>query len=85
MYADADAVESHDHCTCVATPVFRDSDIQGYNPDEYKAMWREAQLANRDDLPEDLQERIERKWETDAEFNMTKENLMVMRYQQGIS
>lgn len=85
-YGTADAVESHDHCTCVATPVFGKSTIQGYNPKEYEDKWKDASKALKDgNISDDLKERIERQKEAKGkDFDRTNAVLMVMREQQGI-
>lgn len=85
-YGDANAVESHDHCTCTATPVFGNSKIQGYDPDKYRAKWDEASRALKDgDISDDLKQRIEdQKAEKGKDFDRTNAVLMVMREQQGI-
>ena len=85
-YGDDDAVESHDHCSCVATPVFGKEDIQGYDPKEYESRWNEAARALKDgDISDDLQQRIEaQKAEKGKDFDRTNAVLMVMREQQGI-
>ena len=85
-YADEDAIESHDHCTCVATPVFGDSTIQGYDPSVYRDRYDEAARAYRNgDISDELKERIEaQKAEKGRDFGSTNAILMVMREQQGI-
>lgn len=85
-YADEDAVESHDHCTCTATPVFGNMTIQGYDPSVYKERYDEAAKAYRSgDISEDLKERIAaQKAEKGRDFDSTNAILMVMREQQGI-
>lgn len=85
-YADAGAVESHAHCTCVATPVFGNSTIQGYDPQVYLDRYAEASRALKDgDISDDLKERIAaQKSEKGKDFDRTNAVLMVMREQQGI-
>ena len=78
-YADEDAVESHDHCTCTATPVFGGQKVEGYDPSVYAARYDEAQDAIRSgDISDELKERI-------AGMDRTHATLAVMREQQGIS
>ncbi len=86
-YADKDATHSHDRCTCVATPTFGGSTVQGYDPDRYLGRYNEAKDAlRRGDISEDLAERIEReRAEKGRDFDETNAILMVMREQQGIS
>lgn len=86
-YADEDAVESHDHCSCTATPVFRGDTIQGYRPEEYQAKYDEAKAAlDNGDIPEELKEHISaEKAAKGKEYDRTKAILSVMRQQQGIS
>lgn len=85
-YATEDSVESHNHCTCTATPVFGNSKIQGYDVDAYRAKYDEAARAYRSgDISDDLAERIARqKEEKGRDFDSTNAILMVMREQQGI-
>ena len=86
-YADEDAVESHDHCTCTATPVFGNQTIEGYNPDEYAAKYDEARdaLAN-GDISDELKAKIDAQKEAKGkDFDKTNAILMVMREQQNIS
>lgn len=85
-YGTEEAVESHDHCTCAATPVFGDSTIQGYDPSVYRERYEEAARAYRSgDISDDLKERIEaQKAEKGRDFDSTNAILMVMRDQQGI-
>ena len=85
-YGTEEAVESHDHCTCAATPVFGDSTIQGYDPSVYRERYAEAARAYRSgDISDDLKERIEaQKAEKGRDFDSTNAILMVMRDQQGI-
>jgi len=79
-YSDEDAVESHDHCTCTATPVFGNQKIEGYDPEAYRAKYDEARDALRSgDISEELQERIDA-----GNYDKTSQILMVMREQQGI-
>lgn len=86
-YSDEGAVESHDHCTCMATPVFGNQSIEGYNPDEYRARYDEARTAlSNGDIPDEMKERFEREREAKGkDFDKTNQILAVMRYQQGIS
>lgn len=85
-YGTEEAVESHDHCTCAATPVFGESTIQGYDPSVYRERYEEAARAYRSgDISDDLKERIEaQKDEKGRDFDSTNAILMVMREQQGI-
>ena len=79
-YSDEDAVESHDHCTCTATPVFGNQRIEGYDPEAYRAKYDEAKDALRSgDISEELQERIDA-----GNYDKTSQILMVMREQQHI-
>ena len=85
-YGDEDAVESHDHCSCTATPVFKGATIQGYDPDVYRERYDEAAKAYRSgDISDDMKERIAaQKADKGRDFNETNAILMVMREQQGI-
>lgn len=79
-YADEDAVESHNNCTCTATPVFDGQSVEGYNPDEYKAHYDEAVDALKNgDISDELKERI-----ANGDYDKTSQTLMVMRELQGI-
>lgn len=86
-YPEKSSVTSHHGCTCVPTPVFGDAKVEGYDPQAYLDEYEEAERALRSgDLPDELEERLERnRAEKGAEFDRTKQILMVMRYQQGIS
>lgn len=86
-YGDADAAESHNHCTCTATPVYGNEKIEGYDPKEYEAKYNEARDAlARGDVSEDLQAKIDAQKEAKGkDFDKTNAILMVMREQQGIS
>lgn len=95
-YGDASAVDSHAHCTCVATPVFGDSTIQGYDPSSYREKYDEAAKAYRDkDISDDMMMRIKQAKEshdrryaegtTDRKWQEMNAILMIMREQQGIS
>lgn len=80
-YADEDAVESHDHCTCTATPVFGGQKVEGYDPDAYKERYDQAAAALASgDISDELKERI-----ASGDYDKTSQTLMVMREQQGIS
>lgn len=85
-YKDADAAQSHDHCSCQPTPVFGNSTVQGYNASAYRDKYDKAADAYRSgDISDDLKERIERqKEEKGRDFTSTNAILMVMREQQGI-
>ena len=87
VYGDQDAVESHDHCTCMATPVFGNQTIEGYNPKEYEDRYNEARDALKNgDIPEEMKARFKaEKAAKGKDFDKTKQILAVMRYQQGIS
>lgn len=84
--ASDDFTPSHDHCSCVATPVFGDSSIDGYDPGSYLDQYNEAAEAYRlGDIPDELAERIAAEKEAKGrDFDTTKAVLMVMREQQGI-
>ena len=95
-YGDEDAAHSHDHCTCMATPVFGDEDIEGYNPKEYEDRYEDAKEAlEKGEISEDLKKRIEsaeeqhnkryKADETAKPWDKSNAILMVMREQQGIS
>ena len=86
-YGDEDAAHSHDHCSCMATPVFGDEKIEGYNPEEYRAKYDEARSALASgDISDELKEKIEAQKEAKGkDFEKTNAILMVMREQQGIS
>ena len=86
-YGDEDAAHSHDHCTCMATPVFGNEEIEGYNPKEYEDKYDKAEEALEDgNISKELKQRIEReKSEKGKDFSKTNAILMVMREQQGIS
>ncbi|MBR3326760.1 MAG: hypothetical protein IKG22_05495 [Atopobiaceae bacterium] len=86
-YADEDAVESHDNCSCTATPVFNGATIQGYDPRVYESRYDQAAKAYRSgDISDDLKERIDRQRELKGkDFKSTNAILMVMREQQGIT
>lgn len=80
-YADEDAVESHDHCTCTATPVFGGQKVEGYDPDKYAARYDEASDALKSgDFSDELKARLDA-----GNYDRTHAILMVMREQQGIS
>ena len=85
-YELPDAVNSHDHCSCVATPVWGSMTVQGYDVEKYRSMWREARDAYYgDDLSDDMYDKIDDQWdEKGKEFSNTKAILMVMREQQGL-
>lgn len=85
-YADEDAVESHDHCSCTPTPVFGDSTIQDYDPKMYEDRWNKAAEAlEKGDISKDLKQRIaDQKEAKGKDFDRTNAILMVMREQQGI-
>ena len=94
-YEAEDSTESHDHCTCTATPVFGNATIEGYDPKEYEDKYYQAAEAYRSgDISDDLREKIDRAKERhDARFEAEKAAkkwdssnaiLMVMREQQGI-
>lgn len=84
--ADDDFTPSHDHCSCVATPVFGDDRVQGYDPDGYLDQYNEAAHAYRHgEISDELKERIAAQKEAKGKgFDSTKAILMVMREQQGI-
>mgnify|MGYP007133706647 CR=1 FL=1 len=86
-YPEKQRVKSHHSCTCVPVPVFGDAKVEGYDPQAYLDQYEEAARALRSgNLPKELEERLEReKSEKGSEFDRTKQILMVMRYQQGIS
>ena len=86
--------ESHDHCKCVATPLFG-AKIEGFDQKSYENKWNEAAEAYRNgEISEDMKLRIanakaehgERfvEGETNVKWNDTNAILMVMREQQGI-
>ena len=94
-YATEDAVESHNHCTCTATPVFGDSTVQGYDVSGYQQQYKEAAVAYKNrDYSDEMAERIKAArerhneryaaGETDKKWSSTNAVLMIMREQQGI-
>lgn len=86
-YPDKTAIRSHHACTCVATPVFRGAKVEGYDPQGYLDQYEQAAKALKSgDLPDEIKERLEvQKAEKGRDFDRTKQILLVMRYQQGIS
>ena len=90
QYDDRSKVESHNHCTCVATPVFGKQKVEGYDPEVYLDRYNKAKdLIEGDDMPKALQERIEIAKEnhaskTNEPWRKTNETLIAMRYLQGI-
>ena len=94
-YDDNSKVESHNHCTCVATPVFPGQKVQGYDPKIYLDRYDKANNLRRDvasgkkQYDKDLQERIDlakknHYVKTDEPWRATNETLIVMRYQNGL-
>ena len=79
-------IKSHSHCTCVATPVFGKSKVQGYDPSAYLDKYNEAAEALRNgDISDELKSRIAHQEEMKGkDFDRTNAVLMVMREQQGI-
>lgn len=95
-YDDNSKVESHNHCTCVATPVFHGQKVQGYDPKIYLDRYDKAndlRMAVKNgskEYDEELQRRIQiakdnHAAKTDAPWRATNETLIIMRYQQGLS
>lgn len=95
-YDDNSKVESHNHCTCVATPAFPGQKVQGYDPKIYLDRYDKANNLRRDvasgkkQYDKDLQERIDLAKKnhyvnTDEPWRSTNETLIIMRYQQGLS
>ena len=86
-YADEDAVESHDHCTCTATPVFGGQKVEGYDPDAYYDRYKDARDAlDSGDISDELKAKIDAQREAKGrDFDKTKAILMVMRDRQGIA
>lgn len=80
-------IKSHNHCTCVATPVFGKDKVEGYDVDMYRNEWEEADRAYRSgDISDELKQRIEHQQRLKGDgFDTTNAVLMVMREQQGIS
>ena len=91
QYDDRSKVESHNHCTCVATPVFGNQKVEGYDPKVYLDRYNNAKdLLNSGDVPKELQERIETAKKNHASrsnepWRATNETLIAMRYLQGTS
>lgn len=86
-YPEKSYVESHEHCTCTATPVFSESTVQGYDPAVYAHQYYDAVRAlDSGDIPEKLQRRMDsEKARKGKDYTRTNKVLAVMRYQQGIS
>lgn len=95
-YDDNSKVESHNHCTCVATPVFPGQKVQGYDPKIYLGRYDKANnlrmevASGEKQYDEELQRRIDRAKKnhaekTDAPWRSTNETLIIMRYQQDLS
>lgn len=91
QYPEKASIESHDHCTCVATPIFKGQKVQDYDPKVFEDRYYAAKnLLNGDDVPEELQKRIERAKEAHSSrsnepWRASNETLIAMRYLQGIS
>ena len=92
QYADKSQIESHTGCLCIATPVFGDQKVQGYDPKEYEYVYDNARKAYESgNIPEDLQKSIDRtkqihnekykNGEVSRPWKTTNAVLMVMRYQ----
>ena len=80
-YADEEAAESHDHCSCVATPVFGNAQIEGYDSNEYRDKYDSAKEAlAKGDISDELKGRLE-----SGNYSETSAILAVMREQNGIS
>lgn len=96
QYDDKSAIESHNHCTCVATPVFLGQKVQGYDPKIYLDRYdkannlRMAVKSGKEQYDEELKRRIQiakdnHAEKTDEPWRATNETLIIMRYQQGLS
>lgn len=86
-YPEAKSVKSHQGCTCVPTPVFGDTKVQGYDPAKYESQYyKAAEALDSGELPDELREKLQRNKDAKGkEFDRTKQILMVMREQQSIS
>lgn len=94
-YPSTANVESHNHCKCQAVPVFGNSTIQGYHPEEYADGYDEARKAFEDgDYSQDMRERIDaarakheeayKRGETKKKWDSTNAILMIWREQRGM-
>ena len=80
QYATQANVESHNNCKCQAVPVFGNSKIQGYNPEEYESKYYAAKkLFESGKISDDLKERIEAARLSNPDFEKTNAVLMVWR------
>lgn len=87
---DAAAFDAHDGCQCVAVPYSGAADVRGYDNSRYRQMYESASEAQRKkDYDDELAERIakaksEHYGRTDAPWSATNEQLVIMRYQNGL-